>query len=77
MGEGWLGDRDSDVLGDRSGRGGKSLPRPRPWGKVVVASAFVRYRPAYWGWCSLGGRYTERPGTDPRFAWGLLVADGR
>ena len=76
MGEGWLGDRDSDVLGDRSGRGGKSLPRPRPGGRAVVAVS-VGTGPRLgdgrpWGKARRGG-----PAPIRDLAWGLLVADGR
>src|SRR5438093_10354728 len=69
-----LMDGGSDVVLDRSGRGGISLPRPRPGGRGIAAcrrSAAVDRWPA-----RPGGRLAAAPATAPRLAWGKHAADG-
>src|SRR5690349_9004102 len=69
-------DRGTDVQSERPGRGGKSLPRPAPWGKGP-GRAFVRCRSAAWGWLGFGGkphRWQSRHRSAIR--WGKLAADG-
>ena len=68
-------DGGTDVVSERFGRGGKSLPRPDLGGRSW-ASAFIRCRPASGGGEALGEGSPERPGTDPRVTGGCLSRTG-
>jgi hypothetical protein len=71
-----LSDRGTDVFTDGFGRGGKSLPRPRPGGWVEWPVIFFGVGPRL-GVVYLGGRFTVAARHRSASCWGKLAADER